>query len=159
MPTLRSTMPTITLPANLNVKAEQPDSCSESMVSPKNVFLVCSNKIHWMLCRHVVFLRQNVLVRLAQLFSFGRQRHSSLNLVHQLKSSSDSFVIISVRWKHKTNIYIFITYRTNNSCHMIKMNCEDVLSLTKIKDKNVLSVYINLSISNTFDNSQQNKPI
>ena len=42
---------------------------------------------------------------------------------------------------------------------MIIMNCEDVLSLTKIKDKNVLSVYINLSISNTFDNSQQNKPI
>ena len=26
------------------------------------------------------------------------------------------------------------------------MNCEDVLSLTKIKDKNVLSVYIDLSI-------------
>ena len=39
MPTLRSTMPIITMPANLNVKAEQPDSCSESMVSPKNVLL------------------------------------------------------------------------------------------------------------------------
>ena len=76
MPTLRPTMPIITLPANLNVKAEQPDSCSESMVSPKNVLLVCSDKIHWILCEHVV-------ARLAQLFSFGRQRHSSLNLVLQ----------------------------------------------------------------------------
>ena len=45
---------------------------------------------------------------------------------------------------------------------MIKMNCEDVLSLTKIKDKNVLSVYqpVYFEVTSiTFDNSQQNKPI
>ena len=46
---------------------------------------------------------------------------------------------------------------------MIKMNCEDVLSLTKIKDKNVLNVYNQPVyfevIDITFDNSQQNKPM
>ena len=32
---LRAAMPILAMPSNLNVKAEQPDSCSDSMVCPK----------------------------------------------------------------------------------------------------------------------------
>ena len=38
---LRAAMPILAIPSSLNVKAEQPDSCSDSMVCPKNILLLC----------------------------------------------------------------------------------------------------------------------
>ena len=36
---LRAAMPILAMPSSLNLKAEQPDSCSDSMVCPKNISL------------------------------------------------------------------------------------------------------------------------
>ena len=39
---LRAAMPILSIPSSVNVKAEQPDSCSDSMVCPKPGFVMAA---------------------------------------------------------------------------------------------------------------------
>ena len=58
---LRAAMPILAMPSNLNVKAEQPDSCSDSMVCPKYIllpkscFLLTLRSLHFVLVSGVKY--------------------------------------------------------------------------------------------------------